>query len=180
MTYNKLLKNIPSFPGQHTFEGWFQASPTVVSTTVTTGVISTDYDVNAAAIVNWNTRFQVTFREYRIIRARFRTRNFSTVNPGVFATWFDEKSTATPTSNEAQDKATKLFSCADVIGNHSLEWTAHDPLDLQYTISTTTNVTPVSFKIYTNNANFGSSIVATQYADILPEFYVQFRGLYGV
>jgi hypothetical protein len=52
-------------------------------------------------------------------------------------------------------------------------------LDLEYT-AITSSVTPVTFKTYTNNANFGSSIVATDYCEVEGAVRFQFRGLLGV
>ncbi len=152
----------------------------MVSTTVTTGAIASYYDVRASNVGGWTDRFTATFVEYRIVKARFHTRCFSSTNPGLLVTWFDEKNTTTvPLLAEAQQKMVSAFSASDVTKPHTMKWCAQDPLDLQYTTIATTNVVPVTYKVFTNNANFGASTVATPYLEIVPEFLVQFRGLQG-
>lgn len=55
-------------------------------------------------------------------------------------------------------------------------WTAHDPLDLQYTDINITNVIPVNYKVYGDAPNFGLA-VTTPYGQLCAEVWVQFRGL---
>jgi len=165
----------PSFPGQVVKQFKLESLPLLVTTTVTTGVIATAYSVQAANVQNFATRFGVLFEEYRIVRASFSLKCFSSTNPGLFTHWVDEKQVAAPTSAEALQKSMKSFSCASP-SPHVIKWAAKDPLDLQYTDIGTTNVIPVTYKIYTDNANFGSSVVATAYGQITCDLIVQFRG----
>lgn len=173
-----LLRNMPSYPRQHLWEGWFEATPQLLTTTVTSGLIANAFNVTANSIGNFATRFGATFDEYRIIGVKMQARCFSSTNPGLMVAWFDEKDGAAPTLAEAQQKMVTAFSASDVRGKHQIKWHARDPVDLEYTvISTIVTPIPVTYKIYTNTANFGSSAVATPYIELVPQLRVQFRGL---
>lgn len=173
------LTLIRTYPKQAVWEVWLPGLPVKVAVAVTTGLAANGVATNSASIQGFATRFGSTFVEYRIIRAHWRIRLFSATNPGVIQFWLDEKSAAAPTLVEAQERYTISVSASATDTTPMLKWICSDPLDLQYlAIGTSTNVT--TFKYYTNNANFGSSIVATDYFEIEPEFQVQFRGLAGV
>ena len=173
------LALIKSYPNQVVWETWLPGTPVKRTTTVTTGVIATGIAVSSASIQAFATRFGSTFVEYRIIRAKFRIRLFSSTNPGLLQFWLDEKSAGTPTLVEAQERAVLSCSAAAIDTMSELDWTSSDTLDLQY-LAIATASTLCTFKEYTNNANFGSSIVATDYYEVIPAFQLQFRGLQGV
>lgn len=173
------LSLIRTYPKQVVWQTWLPALPVKATTTVATGGISGLYQISPAAIQSFATRFGSTFVEYRIIRARFRIRFFSSTNPGVVQFFMDEKVGAVPTLAEAQERYTLSLSASSTDTEPVLKWVSADPLDLQYQPIGTT--TPLAyFKYFTNNANFGSSIVALDYFEISPEFEFQFRGLQGV
>jgi len=176
---NMELTLIRTYPHQVAWEVWIPATPSKFTTTVTTGFIAGTFNVRASNVGSYVTRFTSTFVEYRIVRAIFKIRLFSSTNPGVLQFWLDEQVTAPPTLAEAQERAVMIISASAVDQKPVLKWVAADPLDLQY-IPIATSVTPVTFKVYTNNANFGSSIVATDYLEVEPVFQFQFRGLVGV
>lgn len=165
----------PAFPGQVVKQFTCEGTPVLLTTTVTTGVIAQQYVVQAGQITNFATRFGALFEEYRIVHCKIKLKNFSSTNPGLFTHWFDEKDANAPTAAEALQKSKFQFSCASP-SPHTMNWTARDPLDLQYISIGTTNTTVVSYKIYTDTATYGSSAVATPYAQITSEFTVQFRG----
>jgi hypothetical protein len=171
-----LLKNIPAYRGQVVEDFHISLAPIVVTTTVATGQIANVYAVTAAAIPTFATRFASLFEEYRIVKVRFVVKNFSTINPGLFTHWFDEKNATAPTAAEALRINLKTFSACSP-SPHSLTWVARDPLDLQYTDCSSLLTNPVSYKLYTDNAVFGSSIVATAYAQVTASILIQFRGL---
>lgn len=151
-------------------------TPILLTSTVTTGVISTILPIRASQIFNFAARFGTTFEEYRIVRAQIKIQNFSSTNSGVFTHWIDEKDFVTaPTAAEAQQKSDRRFSCASP-SPHSLEWRARDPLDLQYIDIGTSSTILAAYKIYTDSPNFGSSPVVTPYAEITGKFWIQFRG----
>jgi len=173
------VRLIRSYPRQVVWDVWLPGTPTKATTTVTTGVIAFTQSVSRNQITAFTTRFQSTFVEYRIVMARFRIRLFSSTNPGVLQVFIDEKITVNPTLVEAQERATLILSASATDRTPELLWTCADPLDLQYQVITAVTQ-PATFKVYTDNANFGSSIVATDYFEVEPEFRVQFRGLQGV
>jgi len=173
------LSLIPTYPKQVCWQVWLPALPGKLVTTVTTGVITSAYQITTSQIQSFATRFGSTFVEYRIIRAVFSIRLFSSTNPGVLQFWIDEKSTATPTLAEAEERAVLSISASSTDLNPYLKWVCADPLDLQYQPIATV-ITLATFKTFTNNANFGSSVVATDYLEVVPEFQLQFRGLQGV
>jgi len=173
------LALIHTYPKQVCMECWLPATPIKVTTTVTTGAISQVVSVGAGAVTAFNTRFGSTFVEYRVVRAKFCMRLFSSTNPGVIQAWMDEQSTSAPTLVQAQERATLIFNASAIDQQPCLKWVAGDPVDLAY-IPLGTVTTPATFKVFSNNANFGSSIVATDYLIIEPEFQFQFRGLQGV
>jgi len=176
-----LLALIPAFPGQKTDQFQLIVGGGVLTTTVTTGVVASVVTVSAAQINGWAARFGKTFEEYRIVQVTTRIRMFSSVNPGVLACWYDEKSSAAPTLNESQSKVrlNDTYNLSAVDRQVSLVWVANDPLDLQYTPIGTTNVEPVYFKSYTDTANWGAPTVATPVALVELEYRVHFRGLHS-
>jgi len=171
------LALIRSYPNQVAFEAWLPANPVKRVTSVTSGLISGTYQVAASNVALFATRFGSTFVEYRIIRARFMIRFFSSISPGVIQMWLDEKSTAVPSVAEARERATSSFSASSTDLQPVIKWVNADPLDLQYIPIGTINVALVTLKDYTDNTNFGSSVVSTDYYEIIPEFQFQFRGL---
>jgi len=176
----KILKNPalalhPAFPGQVVKQFKVETFPANLNSTVATGVIALASQVSANQIQNFATRFGALFEEYRIVKCKFVMKCFSSTNPGLFVHWFDEKQNGAPTSTEALQKSFKTFSASSPIP-HVITWTASDPLDLQFTDIGTLNVNPVTYKLYTDNANFGSSIVVTPYGLVTATYTVQFRG----
>jgi len=173
------LTLVKTYPHQVVWETWLPATPIKVTTTVTTGVIATSLLCNTGGIANFAVRFGSTFVEYRMIRVRMQIRFFSSTNPGVIQFWYDEKQTGAPSLADAQERAVLVCSAASVDRQPLLKWICSDTLDLQYS-DIGALVTPVTFKAYSDNANFGSSVVATDYFELEPEFQYQFRGLVGV
>jgi len=175
------LALIPAFPGQSVNQIVTIVGGGVLTTTVTTGVISDAFVIDAGEVNGWTTRFGSTFEEYRIVRVRTCIRPFSSTNPGVLACWYDEQSQSAPTLNESQAKVrlNMTIPLSSVDKTRSMIWIPRDPKDLQFIPIATTNVVPVTFKVYTDNANWGSPITATQVAMIEQEYTIQFRGLHS-
>jgi len=172
------LSLIKSYPHQIVWEVTLPATPIKLTTVVTTGLIANALNVNILGVNNFATRFGATFVEYRIVRAWFALKMFSSTNPGLLQFWLDEKVTSAPTSTEAAERYVLSMSAAQVDAPGMVKWVCSDPLDLQYQPIGTT-YTPVTFKSFSNNTTYGSSIVATDYAEIVPHFQFQFRGLQG-
>ncbi len=166
-----------SFKGQQMSSMIVKQAPVPMTTTVTTGVIASRLQVDPVSLVpNWATRFQPLWEEYRVIKARAIISLFSSTNPGQINFWWDEKGFIGPPSNtEALDKTQLILSAGSNQNRHVSTWTAHDLGDLTY-LETSSPRTPVSFQVYTDNANYGSSVVATAYLTVTLELTVQFRG----
>lgn len=165
---------LKSYPSQVVASVKCPGVPVSYSTTVTTGVIAQTYLLNASSIQSFYSRFGSLYEEYRVVRVKFVVRCYSSTNPGLFNHWIDEKQSAAPTATEATTKSYNTFNASSP-SPHMLVWTAEDPLDLQYT-DIASFVTVATYKIYTDNTSFGSSIVATPYVSVTPTFYLQFRG----
>jgi hypothetical protein len=150
----------------------------VATTTITTGAIAVAFAVDPTTFVNnWGTRFATTFKEYRVIKAVLTMKTFSSTLPGQINAWVDETLTAAPTAAQAQEyQGITTFPAGANEMNHVVKWSPHSPTELAYVpISTASN--NATFKIYTDNANFGSSIVATQYMTYQQLITIQFRGI---
>jgi len=173
------LTLVKTYPRQIVWETWLPALPSIQSTTVTTGLIAQAYSVGSANVQAFATRFGSTFVEYRIIRAQFRLKMFSSTNSGCIQLWLDEQVTSAPTLAEAQERYIRSVSAAAVDEEILIKWVCSDTLDLQY-LPIGTASTPVTFKAFTNNANFGAGIGSTSWYELVPEFQFQFRGLRGV
>jgi hypothetical protein len=170
---------VPSYPKQVVWQSWLPAAPRKLTTTVTTGLIADAYTVSFGIPTNFATRFGSTWVEARVVRAKFAVRMFSSTNSGVLRFWYDEKLASAPTLVEAQERAMLSVNASDITVRSAPEWTCTDITDLGY-LSVSAPATKVTFKSYTDNANFGSSIIALDYCEICPEVLVQFRGLQGI
>jgi len=170
---------VKSYPRQVTWQVWLPITPVKLTTTVTSGIISSTLFVSKNSIASFATRFGSTFVEYRMVKAKITGRMFSSNNPGVLQMWYDEKVASGPTSAEATERYIISCNASAVDKRPSLKWTASDPLDLQY-VAIGTAITLCTFKTYTDAATFGASVVATDYAELEGAICFQFRGLQGV
>jgi hypothetical protein len=175
----ELILLVPSYPKQVVWQSWLPAAPRKLTTTVTTGLIADAYVVSFGIPTNFATRFGSTWVEARVVKARFSVRMFSSTNTGVLRFWYDEKLASAPTLAEAQERAILSINASDITSRPQAQWVCTDIGDLGY-LSIGSPATKVTFKSYTDNANFGSSIVALDYCEIIPEVLVQFRGLQGI
>lgn len=166
-----------AYAGQQGVQFRLPATPTKLITTVTTGVIANAIGITIGQITGFATRFGSTFDEYRILGADVRIRPV-TASTGVSVMFFDEKSTAVPTANEAQERTGKRIpnSNANEKSDTVMRWRAKDLLDLQYT-AIGSSVTPVTFKVYTDTTTWGAPIAATDLWVIEPDYIVEFRGI---
>lgn len=172
---NVLYKNVASYPRQPLASFKVMADSVVASTTVTTGVISLVFDCDPVTnVIDWSTRFEL-FEEYRVIQCRAIVHCFASTNPGTIIMYWDETSATAPTATAAQERGINLFSAGGNNKSHTITWMPVDLTDLRYFNTSTTNV-PVRLKIYTDNANYGSSTVATQYISVTLEYTIQLRG----
>jgi hypothetical protein len=172
------LSDTAAYSGQQVFRAHLTATNSLLSTTITTGVIAQAYTVSAGSITGFTTRFGSTFDEYRILGVKIRIRPLSATS-GVSAMWFDEKVTSSPTINEATERTVVLHSNSNASSqtNINMNWHARDLLDLQYTPIGTTSVVPVTFKVYTDVSNYGAPATVTPVWIVEPVFVVEFRGI---
>jgi hypothetical protein len=174
-----LTQLVPSYPRQVVWQSWLPAAPRKLTTTVTTGVIADAYVVSFGIPNSFATRFGSTWVEARVVKARFAIRMFSSANTGVIRFWYDEKLASAPTLVEAQERAILTVSASNITATPQPQWVCNDITDLGY-LSISSPATKVTFKSYTDNANFGSAVAVVDYCELLPEVLVQFRGLQGV
>lgn len=174
----RLLSDGPSYAGQQKTILRLEGTPQPLSTIVTSGLIAFAQQLQAAQITGFASRFASTFDEYRILGANVRITPMS-ASVGVSKLWFDEKSTSAPTANEAQERTSVPLANTNAMASsrRTMRWRARDLLDLEYTATSVTNVTPVTFKLYTDVATWGAPAAATVLWLVEPEFLVEFRGI---
>jgi hypothetical protein len=168
------LQLMPEYKGQPVVTHVVPGTPVKVTTTVTTGAIAQQIILQSSSILNFAARF-IGYTEFRIIKATAKVASFSSTNPGLLNHWFTEDDGAAPTATRAQQAQARRFPASDIRENVI----SYRPLDpAQQTWSLVSSGAPVIgyYYLYTNNANYGSSIVATDYALIDMEYTVQFRG----
>lgn len=165
----------PEYSGQPVAEHTIDAYGGTLTTTITTGAIAVNASINSALIQNFATRF-AGYTEFRITKAVAIVRPFSTVNPGILLHWFSEDDTAAPTSAKAINALSREFSASDVMRNHSVSYTPHDPAQQTWTLVSSGAPVIGYYKLYTDNASFGSSATVTAYASLVFRLNVQFRG----
>jgi hypothetical protein len=176
--HDPVLDMRPAFKGQVCQSMKVECTPLLFSSAITTGLINPVFTVSTASVSNFATRFGSLYEEYRIVKAKFSVRLFSSINPGLLIMWVDEKSASAPTLAESRTKsnARDIVNGSATNRTPTLTWTPHDPVDQQYT-AISTNTVFASFKIYSDNTNYGSYNVVTSYGEIFAEFTFQFRGL---
>lgn len=167
-----------SYAGQTRYRVELPSLSTVRSTTVTTGVIAFNFGVSAAEITGFASRFGNTFDEYRIVGARVLIRPCS-ASTGVSSMWFDEKSPSAPTANESNERFGDRLCNSNAMSKSftQMRWSARDLLDLEFTDTGTTSVTPVTFKVYTDAANWGAPITVTPLWVLEMFITFEFKGL---
>ncbi len=162
------------FKGQPSLEVWIDCDPYTFSTTVTTGVIASTIALTGGIIDSFTTRF-VTWDQYRFVKARAEVCCYGSTNPGLLSMWFADYST-TPTTALAQTANAIRFNASSIDRVHSLDYIPHDPLQQQWQTVSSGTAGIGYFKMFTNNADFGSSTVATPYCYVRLKVLVQFRG----
>jgi len=145
------------------------------TTTVTTGVIATNNSIQAAMIDSFAARF-VGFDQYRIRSVRFQMDCCASTNPGVINVWVEPSGAGVPNATNAKDNYTCTFSAGDNSKHHILTYNPRDPATQVWTaVATTTS--PIGYlKVYTNNADFAASTVATDYLVVMATLVIEFRG----
>ncbi len=179
------LLNPPlSYPRQAFATIWVPALTVVVP--ITAGTVAQTVTLDPTARVNnWPTRFASLFEEYRTIGIEMKVRaSQGVVTGGVNGThvsWWDERSSGTPTSAEAVQRVTKERSnnADNRLSQYNLYWKPQDPKDFEF-YAANVSYAPVYFKIYTDVANFANSNITSSNEFVLQAWFcIQFRGLRG-
>lgn len=148
----------------------------MLSTTVTTGVLASEIGLSTATLVQGYTRFSNLFEEHRIMSVTIEIIPLG-LNNGVVSCFFAEESIGTPTIFEGVEKIAKLVKLNEQSPlNLKMSWQNRDFSDATWIKTTTANV-PAYFYCYTDNANYGAPVTATQVLIIRPVFTIQYRGL---
>ncbi len=173
----RLLNDGPSYGGQQKSTLVLQCTPVLLTAANTTGLVNTPVLINIGLITGFASRFGSTFDEYRILSARVIAYAISASN-GVSKMWFDEKSTSTPTLNESMERTVLTVPNTNAAKfKNNLSWRARDLLDLEYTAIGSV-VSPVTFKVYSDNANYnGPAVGPTPLWIIEIDLVMEFRGI---
>jgi hypothetical protein len=166
----------PEFPGQPVCVHKVYTFVPPLLTTVTSGAIISNSTLVASTLIpNLATRF-AGYSEFRIVKVIAKVRCYSTTNPGILVMWFSEDDSTAPTATKAISSVAKEFSASANLPEHTLTYVPHDPAQQTWTLVSSGAPVIGYHKLYTDNANFGSSIVATPYCTLAFESTVQFRG----
>jgi len=160
--------------------------PVALVTTVTSGLIAfVDVFDPTTDVEDWSTRFVNTFEEYRLLGVNVRLvpagggTGAGQSPVGVSKVWFDEKYSSAPVLSESLAKTTyTLSNAASHQQRSNFSWRANDIADEGFLALITAPTSKTAyFKLYTNNANYNSPVVATTLW-IYQAFYVlEFRGI---
>lgn len=164
------------YSGQPTATLKMKGVPTVLTTTVTVGTVITNVALQSTAIFNFATRFSC-FTEYRIVKVRANSRNFSSSNPGIANMWFSEDDSSAPNSSKALDAKCIQYNFSDVVNTYELDYVPHDPAQQTWTLVSAGTPIIGYFKLYTDSSVFGSPQTVVNLGIMTYEYTVQFRGL---
>ncbi len=145
--------------------------------TPTGGTVASATPVDPTTLINgWATRFQTLYEEYRVVKVKAQVNFFSSTNPGILASYWDEKTPyTTPTVAIVQQRSTFKTSLSSTDRPLNMTWVPRDLLDLEYT-AIGTAVSPVAICFYTDSANYGSGGGITNFAEVSLFITIQFRG----
>jgi len=164
------------YPGQPVLATSLQGLPVSILTTTSTGLVSIVVGLSPTNISNFAARF-LTWQEYRIVKVQVEVNLFSTTQPGLLNTWFESAAApGAPILSQTQNALAKRFSASDVTHKHRFDYVPHDTAEQSWQ-ATNSGVNPVGYyKLYTDNANYGAPIVASQLGIIEVKYFIQFRG----
>jgi len=169
-----------SYRGQQVWTAQLPCEPLLILAPVG-GTTQFVYNIDGNAVLGFTARFGATFDEFRILGCHVEVHAVSTLVFGLLKLWFDEKTSANPTSNESQERIadTMCLNASSPSSGRHMTWYAKDLLDLQYTPIGTITTTPVYWKCYTDTANWAytPNTVITAVAIAQPTLIVEFRGL---
>lgn len=151
--------------------------PTILTTTVTTGLISQVIGSDPLTYVpDFNLRLAATFDTFRVVGVDYHIRPL-TVSTGLTAFMMDENDNTAPVADESAGRVGKRLPNTNsgqklVV----MRWRVKEMQDLDWR-STANSYDPVYLKVYTSTALWGAPAVATALWVVQPVLYVEFRGL---
>lgn len=171
--------NQPSFAGMNIVSLRLPGIPVKLTSIVTTGLIANEQSMNpnsGTVGIETFSRYTAVFREYRIDSIRMEIIPLG-IYTGATYFFFSERQLTTPTFYEAfTQEATLLKNNEQLAKNKFLTWKNSDYSDSTWT-TTGVNLAPCFFETYTDNANLGSPVAATELYLLRPTYYLRFRGL---
>jgi hypothetical protein len=148
-----------------------------LTTTVTTGVIASTTAIQAALNPNFAARFGVVFDEYMILSAIIKFDTCSSTLPGSINAWIESAigNSAAPTLTDAKQNKTLTFPAGANQRTHKIIFNPRNVNTQAWTLCTTTTAVCGYLKVYTNNADYGSSVAATDYLVVTGVLNIAFR-----
>ncbi len=175
------LANVPrAFPRQPVCELWVPGGPVPIPRT--SGILAYVSRCDPEnVVVDWSTRFQVVFKEYRVVRWEIKVRasQASTDANGEHVAWFDEKNGIAPTLAGAYEQTTRCRpnNSDNPKSSYVMSWTPQDVFDYEFK-ATNSGASPVCYaKFYSDIVGFANvNDTANNQLVIQPWFLIQFRG----
>jgi len=179
----------PSLRGQEqaVTELVIRGTPHLLTSTVTTGKIAFALKLDPCAdIESFTTRFGADYEEVRLLGCEVRT--IATQNSfvsggssdnGVSAIWIDEKYSSAPTALETTGKSVIwLKNTGTVKQQETITWIPNDVADMAFVSAAAGSIgNSAYFKLYTDNANYNSPIVASSLFLVQVSYLVELRGI---
>jgi hypothetical protein len=138
--------------------------------------LNTDPVAGTTAIINWATRYQSLFREYRVLVLRVKAESLSPT-AGKTLLSMDDQSNIVPDVNSITDKRYVTFSNA--VGSYDAhagaKWLLGDLGEASW-ISTANSRTPCYVLLFTNTANWLTPAAATTNIGLTLTYTIEFRG----
>jgi len=151
---------------------------TAQSVSIAAGAAATSIALDTTLINNFSTRFATLFREYCVVGAALELRICDVTNPcGIAAAYIDEKSGASPTANEAENRARLDMMVVQMttVKPYRLNWCTDDYLDLQWSASGV-NTTDAWAKIFASSSSTGTTSSTAGVVLITGTLAFEFRG----
>lgn len=166
----------PEYKGQPAISIKMRAFPYMLTTSVTSGIVSANVSLSKGNLNNFATNF-AGFAEFRIVKVKASIKNYSSQSTGIGCVWFSEDDSSAVTVANALQAQCKQWNFSNVVNSTDMSYVPHDPAQQTWTLVSSGNPVIGYFKVWADNANFGTTIVATPLGIVTFEYTVQFRGL---
>lgn len=176
---NQMLEKItgsPAYQGNKLVTLALPGAPSMLTNTVTTGLLAFSYSVNpVGGVAGWSTRFGSTFDEWRLASVVFEIIPVG-LNVGVTSFFWSENSISVTLTEADERSATWIKNNEQRPKNLRMRWRNQDYTDASFR-NVSTGFNDVYFYAYTDATNMGAPVTATNLFVLRPVFYVQFRGI---